>query len=158
MLGGDGIDSQAEGVRQRERHADAGFHLPVLAHIGGEIGLEFVTWGLGHVVDRSAEGHPAIQGTLRPLDDFNALDVHDLEVHQHAAAGGQHRFRGDVDAVHQDSHRRASAVGRQAADMRAGVLRDPTFIEHQAWRQPGDVINIPDAGRLDELLVVHRDA
>ena len=42
--------------------------------------------------------------------------------------------------------------------MRTGVLWDPALVEYQAGREPGDVVDVPDAGRGNGFFVEHGDA
>jgi hypothetical protein len=162
VLAGDDVAMEAVGTRVAaveacaqtaftDRAADRAAELVTVAR--ADTGAEFAGDGVAttcrDVIDRTAESNTAVEGALRPLDDFDPLEIQQPKIQQVAATCGGDRLRGDVDAVDQDADRRSATGRRQAADRRTRVVGAEVLIEHQAGREFGDIAEARDAGALD---------
>src|SRR5690606_38478570 len=124
------------------------FYCAVVA--GGELDLrvEFARGPLGEDIDHACRGVLAEQGALRPLQHFNALQLAEI-----AEADAVARA---VYAVDHDADRRLQpGVVADRADA-ADTRRRDGFIgcggHYQARREEREVLDVPHAGVLQELL------
>src|SRR5690606_39642283 len=95
---------------------------------------------LGDDVDRAARGVPAVEGPLRALEQFHAL-----EVVEHAA---ERRRRGEVDAVQVHSDRRiGEGIAAEVADRTNGEGRvgDPARLDLDTGRLARQCLDVRDA-------------
>ncbi|MNQ44173.1 hypothetical protein D3C85_579200 [compost metagenome] len=71
--------ADAQGVGQGRRARGDQIDLIIAAISALQRQLRVLTQALGHVLDRAADGVAAIEGALRPAQDFQPLDVEDVQ-------------------------------------------------------------------------------